>query len=169
MTDSRIITTAELLNQMRQGWDDFHVYLNTLTDHQKLQLRDASGWTVKDHVMHLAVWEDGANALLERKPRREPMGLDQATWESGDYDRMNAVIQQRYKDKSWADVIQTFSNIHERLIAKIEILTDADLQRPYNDYQPGTTSEMPIAAAIMETSCAHYVEHRPWIEAIVAP
>lgn len=168
MAEEQVMTKAELLQHMQQGWNDFNAYLKTLTPEQLTRPTDAAGWTAKDHIMHIVVWEDGIDALLSGTSRRERMGLDQATWDSRDFDQMNAVIQQCHKDKSLAEVMQTFQTVHQRLIAKIETLTDADLQRPYKHYQSDSTADKPVIGWVKGNTYEHYAEHRPWIAAIVA-
>ena len=168
MSDQQTMTKAELLAKIQASWDDITGYLKSLTVEQITQITDAAGWTVKDHVAHIMVWEDGINALLDRQPRYVRMGVDAATWNSGDYDRMNAIIQQRHRGRSWDEVMQTFMDVHEQLIAKLETLTDADLMRPYRDYQPESTSDGPIYNRICGNTFGHYAEHTPWIAAIAA-
>ena len=162
------MTRDELLNNIHDGFHEFMSYLDTLSEADFTAHTDAAGWTVKDHIMHLVVWEDGMWPLLNRQSRREHMGLSQDVWQSGDFDAMNAVIQGQHRDKPLDEVMQEFRHIHQRLIAKIESLTDADLQRPYKDYQPGTTHDSPVIDTIISDTYDHYAEHRPWIEAIVS-
>lgn len=166
MSDEIQVTPAELVRRMQQGWDEFQAYLKTLTVEQMTLPTDAAGWTVKDHLMHLAVWEDGIYALLRRQSRPERMGLDAKTWESGDYDRMNAVIQQRHHDKSLEDVLNSFQESHRRLVDHLQTLADADLMRPYRDYAPNSTTDRPVYAYIVGNTYGHYEEHLPWIDAI---
>ncbi len=168
MTQESDITRSEVLETMQQGYNEFTSYLETLSAAQLTGLTDAGGWTIKDHVMHLAVWEDGMNALFERRSRAESMGVEQALFASGDWDRVNAVIQQRWQHLTWAEVLATFRQTHERLIAKITTLSDEDLQRPYRDYQPDSTWDRPALTTLLGNTSAHYAEHRPWIEAIAA-
>lgn len=163
------VTTAELVRRMQQGWNEFQAYLKTLTVEQMTQPTDAAGWTVKDHVMHLAVWEDGIYALLRRQSRPERMGLDAETWESGDYDRMNAIIQQCHRDKSLKDVLDSFQETHRQLVDHIQTLSDADLMRPYRDYAPNSTADRPVYVYIVGNTYGHYEEHHPWIDAIANP
>jgi uncharacterized protein (TIGR03083 family) len=153
---------------MEKGWNEFQAYLNTLTEAQMTGPTDAAGWTVKDHLVHLTVWEDGMNAVFEKTSRRERMGLDEATWASDDYDQQNAVIQQQHKSKSVAEVRRMFEEAHNRLVANIKRLANADLVRPYRYYQPDSTAEHPVYANVVGNSYGHYEEHQPWIEAIVA-
>ncbi|MCB9452157.1 MAG: ClbS/DfsB family four-helix bundle protein [Anaerolineaceae bacterium] len=167
MSDESVFSKTELLARMRAGWDDQQAYFNTLTPKQFTSLTDAAGWTVKDHVMHLAVWEDGIDALLKSESRPVRMELDEATWNSRDYDHINAVIQQRHQDMPLDAVMQHFQEVHDRLITTIESLSEADLLLPYEHYQPGTGADKPVWNWIAGNTFGHYEEHRPWIAVIV--
>jgi len=160
-------TIAELLARIEAGWDEFNAFINTLTPDQLTQLIDAAGWTVKDHIIHLAMWEDGVWAMLDKQSRREYMNIDREIWKSGDFDRINAVIQQRYKDMPLEEVFSTFQKIHQRLIEKIQSLSDEDLMRPYRYFQPGSSQDQPVIGWIVGNTFEHYAEHTPWIAAIV--
>src|SRR5690348_2014979 len=136
MTDETQMTKAELLANIAQGWNDLQAYLASLTYEQVTVPTDPAGWTAKDHIAHLAIWEDSLNALVEKKSRREHMGIsDETAWNKGDWDAINAVIQQRYQDITVPDLQRMFFGIHEKLVAKINALSDADLQRPYREFQ----------------------------------
>jgi len=166
MTDE--MSKAELLDEMDAGWQELTTYLDGLHSTDFTTNTDAAGWTVKDHVMHLAVWEDGVWAVLTGKNRYEHMGLDKATWDSHDYDRINAVIQQFHQDKPLAEVRQHLQDVHARLVATIDSLSDTDLQQPYSHYQPDYDWNDPVIAWIINNSYTHYREHIPWMAAIVA-
>lgn len=167
MTEEAPVTKAELLSRLEKGWNDFHAYIGTLTEKQLTEPTDAAGWTVKDHIIHLAVWEDGIYALLTGLPRDKQMGVDQQMWDYGLIDRMNGIIQQRHKDKSLAEVLTTFDTVHQRLIVTIETLSDDDLSRPYSHYQSGSTFDEPVIGWIIGNTYEHYAEHTPWIAEIV--
>src|SRR5664279_3915605 len=95
------MTKTQLLDAIDKGWNNLHAYLSTLTYEQVTIPTDAAGWTVKDHLAHLAIWEDGIWALLEKKPRAAYMGVPDDIWTNrvpNRIDRINAVIQQRYVD-----------------------------------------------------------------------
>jgi len=171
MSDYADVTTAEVLHRMQAGWDDLQTYLKTLTPEQMTRPTDAAGWTAKDHVMHLAVWEDGIAALLEGESRRERMGLDVATWESDwdadHYFHINDVIYQQHHGQPLDDVLRHFDAVHQRLVDVVSALADADLLRPYNSYDPTSSSTTPLFALIVGDTYGHYEQHRPWIAAIV--
>jgi hypothetical protein len=161
-------TTQEMLKRMQDGWNNFLAYLKTLSDEQMTKPVDDVGWTVKDHVVHLAAWEDGIAALLAGQSRRERMNVDQGTWNTDNFDKINAVIQAKHKSKPVTDVLKMFQDAHQRMVEGVRKLSDQDLVRPYRSFDSNSTSESPIFASIVGNSYGHYEEHKPWIEAIVA-
>jgi hypothetical protein len=159
-------SVANFLAALQAGWDDLDAFLTRLSERQLTQLTDAAGWTVKDHVIHMAVWEDSMNALLEHQSRQQRMGIDDDTWENGNTDQVNALIQQQHKNLAWDEVQHQYQAIHQRFIANIQALADADLLRPYGDYDSTWDSRDPVLASLVGNSFGHYAEHRPWMETI---
>src|SRR4051812_40619286 len=98
MNDSNNSLSREnLLRQIELTWNELQTYLASLTEDQLTGPTDAAGWTAKDHIIHIAMWETAALAMLERKSKREAMDVPQEIWDQDD-DPINAVIQQRYHD-----------------------------------------------------------------------
>ncbi len=164
--DAHAVRKANLLQRLEQGWDELQTYLAALTPEQLTGPTDAAGWTVKDHITHLAAWEDGLGKLLQKQPFRVAMDLDLAIWGHGE-DVENELIRQRYRGWSMAEVMQHFQRAHERLLAQINAMTDDDLRLAYKDYDAETTQNVPIVEKIIGNSFGHYAEHIPWIEALV--
>lgn len=159
-----------LLERIRKAWDYLQGYLATLSEEEASEPTDAAGWTPKDHIMHLAVWEGGVAVLLDRQDRLAYMGLDAETWASHDYDRINGVIQQRYRHLSWDEVKRELAAAHERHMAKVEALSPDDLLKPYGNFLPaGQANDEgdPIVYRIAGNTFAHYPEHIEWIDAII--
>jgi hypothetical protein len=161
------ITRNNMLHHISQGWDALHAYLDTLSEDQLTGPVDAAGWTVKDHMIHLAVWEDGLLALLNGESKRQAMGVDSATWKAG-LDPINAAIQQRLRHVPLDEVRETMRRSHARVVTKIETMSDEDLMRPYSHYQPHSDDDRPIFGWIVGNTFGHYEEHIPWMQAIVA-
>lgn len=167
MADENKIGKAELLANMERGWAELEAYIQTLSEAQLTGPTDAAGWTGKDHLMHLAVWADGVTAMLNGAVRRERMGVDAETWASRDFERINAVIQQAHKDKPLDDVLDALRKAHQAIYAQAQSMSDDDLRRPYNYYDPTSPQDRPIVGWLIGDSYEHYAEHRPWIDAIV--
>ncbi|MBK8024419.1 MAG: ClbS/DfsB family four-helix bundle protein [Chloroflexi bacterium] len=167
MSEEMPQTKTELLLKLEDGWDTFMGLIRRMDDAVLTGPADDAGWTIRDHIAHLAVWEDGIGALLNRESRTERMGIEESAWATG-VDHINAVIQQRYKDVPLARVLEMFEEIHHELIAVLQTLSDEDLQRPYNTFAPESKRDDPVVVAIVDNSYGHYEEHTPWIQAIAA-
>lgn len=165
MTDT--FSKDELLARVKQGWDEFNAYLSTLSEEQLTVPTDAAGWTAKDHITHLAAWEDGVYGLLEKQPRWEWMGIDEAMWQRGDFDEINAAIRERFRDLSPAEALKLLHDSHQRLVKKVESMSEEALALPYNHYQPNSDVDSPVWHRIAGNTYGHFEEHQPWIEAIV--
>lgn len=161
-----VMNKAQLVEQIENGWNALHAYLATLSDAQLTGRTDTVGWTVKDHLMHLAVWEDGVLALLDGESRAGRMGLTKELFESEDFDAINAVIYEKHKELTLSEVRARFAGIHQRLLARIEALGDEGLQRPYNAYDPTTPWERPVLNSVAGNTSHHYGEHLPWMREI---
>ncbi len=158
---------AELLSKTQVSWEKLNAYVATLNDKQISQLADAAGWTVKDHLVHLAVWEDGIWALLNKRDRPVEMGVDAETWKRWNFEEINGVIQRQHKDQSWAEVEWKRQTSHKRFIEQIEATSETDLVRPVKDFQASSTSNTPVIQVIVGDAFEHYDSHLPWIKAIV--
>ena len=64
MAEVNKISKAELLARIQSGWDQFSAFLTTLTPEQLTRPTDAAGWTVSDHLSHIAFWEGSIPAWL---------------------------------------------------------------------------------------------------------
>src|SRR5688572_10309354 len=100
------LTRETLMSAIDETWNKLQTLLASLTEEQLTQPTDAAGWTAKDHVIHVAVWENANHAMLEGKAKREVLDITSEVWEQDD-DPINAVLQQRYHNMPLAEVMQT--------------------------------------------------------------
>ena len=161
------MSKAELLARIERGWAKLQAFIAKLNEAQATGPTDAAGWTVKDHLMHLAVWEDSMNALLLRQSRPAHMGVPQEIWAGRDFDRINGVIQESHRDRTLADVLQHLETVHTALLEKLHALPEAELRSPHSAYQAGSDNAAPIIRWLTGDTYAHYAEHIRWMDAIV--
>jgi len=167
MTGSEDTLTREgLLRQIDSTWADLQAYLTSLTPAQLTGPTDAAGWTAKDHVIHLAMWEQAVLALLERGSKREALDMTPEIWAQDD-DAINAVLQQRYQHMPLDDVMNTLRQTHLRLVDKLSALSENDLRLPFHHYQPDSSEDVPLIRVMPGETIHHYREHLTWIRAIV--
>jgi hypothetical protein len=170
MTEQHVTTKAELLTEIDDNWKALRAALDGLTESQLTTIKDAQGWTVKDHLSHLAAWERSAVFFLEGKPRHEGLGVDEATYLTGNEDTINAVIQARQAARSLAEVLAHLQDVHQDLLRLLEPITDTDLQQRYRHYLPDEPGEGdgPLAIDVVYGNSAHhFAGHRRWIEALL--
>ncbi len=164
-------TKSELLDQLNQSWTKLEQALARMSDEQMTIRSDQVGWTIKDHLDHLSVWEEGIVALLERKPRSAAMGLEEATSQNSSEDEENAEIREHTRSRTLSETRAALRASRQHLVRALDTLNDADLLRPYSFYQPNdprADSGSPVIGWIVGNSSGHYLEHLPWIQAIAS-
>ena len=170
MNERLITTKAELLADINQNWGLLHEALNRLDESQLTDIRDAQGWSVKDHLIHMTAWERSAVFLLQGKPRHEGLGIDETLYLNGDEDSINAAIHDTRKGQSLADTLTQFREVHGQLLRLLEPMTDADLQNNYRHFlpdEPGEGDGPPVINVVYGNSAHHFAEHQRWIEWLV--
>jgi len=168
MTKRPVNTKAELLATIEPAWVTLNAALDRLTDRQKTTIRDAQGWTVKDHIIHLAAWERSVVSFLQGQPRHAGLGVDEALYMNGSGDDINAAIFHERQEMPLVEAVAQFRNVHRQLMQLLAPLTDADLHKPYREYLPDELGDDRIAIdVIYSNTTGHFGEHLDWIETLV--
>jgi hypothetical protein len=154
---------AELMERIPPARGALESVLSGLSEVQ-LVAPGSEGWSIKDHLAHLATWERMIVAHLQGGNDHEVVGLDEATYVAASLDALNAIIEQRNKGRSLGDVLNDFQGSHVAIVALLYGLTDADLARPYWDNDP--TGRTALDKVTGDTY-RHYLEHRRWINELL--
>lgn len=170
MTVRQVTTKAELLAEIEHTWASLNATLDRLTEAQMTALKDAQGWSVKDHLVHLAAWERSVVFFLQGKPRHAGLGIAEALFLKGSDDEVNAAVFQQSRDLPLVEALAQFRDVHQQLLRLLAPLTDTDLQKLYRHYlpdEPGGGDGRPAINVINGNSANHFAEHQAWIEALV--
>ena len=164
-------TKADLLHEIDTAWTPLNAALDGLTETQMTDVRDAAGWAVKDHLVHIAAWERSVVVFLQGKPRYVGLGIDAHLYQTGDEDAINAAIQRQRQDVLAAEAMAELRAIHAELLHLLASLSDDDLYRASSTYQPAPAGEpdaRPIIGMIYSNTANHFREHHGWIARLVA-
>src|SRR5436190_21950917 len=83
---------AELIDYVTSAYNEVDALINSLTPEQ-IARKDHAGWSIRDHLAHLAQWEAGMSAALRKQPRYEAIGIDAASVQAmmpGNYDALRS-------------------------------------------------------------------------------
>lgn len=158
-------TISEFFLRMARGRAQLEEWIATLGA-TRLNARGKDGWAIKDHLAHLAAWENGIAALLRGEARYAAMGLDLHQSSANDFEARNNQIYALHKDKPVEEVLNFFHSAHVGLQNELAKLSDADLQKPYSHFAPNEKrddADKPIINWLIGNTYAHFEEHDGWI------
>jgi len=153
---------------IEESWSQLTALVDSLGP-DALAMAGPDGWAVKDHLAHVAAWEASLIGLLEGADRATAMGL--AACGDEETDELNDAIWHLHRDKSPQEALAYFRDTHAALMRLLGKLSDDDLQRPYNDYQPNDPRDpgdnRPALDWVAGNTWEHYDEHREWIAQLI--
>jgi uncharacterized damage-inducible protein DinB len=154
-----------LIGRIEASWNDLLERVMKLGP-GGLMLAAPDGWTVKDHLAHVATWEHSLIGLIEGRDRLPAMGVHEPLGE--DTDAINAAIQKLHAGETPEQALKYFRDSHASLMAVLEKLSEADLQKPYSHFQPADPDERrPVVNWVAGNTYEHYAEHIGWIDQLV--
>src|SRR5438309_2119691 len=132
---------ASVLARIECSWASLDEVVGGLIDEQ-LGSSGPDGWTVKDHLAHIAGWNLSLVALLERRHRQAALDLE--GFSTTDWDGQNEVMLRRHRPLVPDEVRALLDGSRVMVLRALAELTDADLRRPYRDYQPHDVRTGPL-------------------------
>jgi uncharacterized protein (TIGR03083 family) len=153
-------TKTELLEAVRRERAALEGLVAPLSDAVLTGPRDAAGWSVADHLAHIAVWEDALVAILHGESPAAAFGLTEAEYEDApDADAINRIVHERDGGRTAAEVRERFRRSYARVYATLEAA-------PESAFGP-VRGDGPSMPKIVGDTSGHYAEHRPWIAALI--
>jgi hypothetical protein len=140
MPEPAVSTPLGLTTAIDSAWAEFQAFLAVVSEDQA-SLQDANGWTIKDHVTHIAVWEDSVSILFRGGRRHEALGIDEPFFREGSFDQINEIIKVRYRHLQLADVLRKLNEVHNELMSRSVSVTD-QLQTTVHEFFPRALTMM---------------------------
>ncbi|HET7087677.1 MAG TPA: ClbS/DfsB family four-helix bundle protein [Anaerolineae bacterium] len=159
---------AELLARIHHSRLALEERLGSLNEAQ-LTIPGTNGWSIRDHVAHLATWEFGVAELLRDRPRFAAMQVEEAVSQGKSEEEVNELIYQRHAGRPPAEVMEEFQEAHRQLLEALEALGDEDLYKPYASFVPGGGDHRldPVIKWIVANTYEHFDEHHGYIRALL--
>ena len=85
------------------------------------------GWSVKDVLAHLVAWQQLALGWYEAGLRGEKVAMPAPGYTLRDLPRLNQMLFRKHHRRSLRAIRADYASCHERVVALIERLPDADL------------------------------------------
>jgi hypothetical protein len=156
---------AELMQRISNSRTALEEMLNSLSQEQ-LNRSGSSGWSIKDHMAHLAAWELGIAELLRCRSRFAAMQVEEAVSQGKSEEEINDLIYHQHAALPLAEIRRKFRDAHSQLLAVLDELDDKDLLKPYASFadEGGTTQQRPVVNWIIGNTYAHFDEHLGYIQ-----
>ena len=160
---------TELLERIHQSRSALEETLDPLEEVTLTRPGPDGGWSIKDHLAHLAVWELGIAELLGGRPRFAAMQVEDAVSQGKGYDEINEVIHRLHAGLSLEQVLDEFQDAHRQLLQALDALSSEVLFRPYASYVPDGSSDRqePVINWINGNTFGHFDEHHGYIRALL--
>jgi hypothetical protein len=146
------------------AWEDLLSFLAAVTPSQA-SVRDQAGWSVKDHVTHLAVWEDSVAILFRGGRRHEALGIEESLYTAGNFDEINEVIKVHLEGTALQEAIRNLEEAHGQLVGHLRTLRDADLNAKAREFFPQAprNDDRSLTSLIWDNTGRHFTEHLEWV------
>jgi len=163
------INNLKLGTAIDAAWQELQAFLAVVTADQAAK-RDPAGWSVADHVAHLAVWEDSVTILFQGGRRHEGLGLEEPVYAAGDYDLMNERIRARTEGATLQEAMRSLQGSHARLMAALAGLGEADLEAKVCEFFPQAPRKdgRSLARIVWDISGGHFADHLAWMRELVS-
>jgi hypothetical protein len=159
------MTKPQLIEAITAGRKKFEATLSQLDEDQMTTPVLESGWSVKDVLAHIHVWETRMVQWLEVSQRGEipqmlPPGM---TWD--DLDTMNEETYLQNQDRSLSEVRAEFQQSFPKALDMVKSISEEDLIDPDRfEWREGK----PLWFIVAANTFWHYDEHdkaiRDWLE-----
>jgi hypothetical protein len=121
------VNLTQLLNRVERAWSEFKESYAGLPEPEVLRSGVAGRWSVRDIIAHVTWWEEEALThlpliLAGGRPPRYSVRY-------GGIDAFNALMTERKKGLSLAEVLREQDRTHRRLIELIERVPEDQIRR----------------------------------------
>ncbi|MCA1727828.1 MAG: ClbS/DfsB family four-helix bundle protein [Actinobacteria bacterium] len=155
----------ELTRRVDEGWADLEAAFEGLDEDALTTPRDPGGWTIRDHLAHIAAWERIVTYRLRGRADEvhEAVGLTREESDALDQDGLNAHIQETSREQPMGKVLIDLREAHREFQQALEEVSEEALSRPWLPDEPDRGA---LAENVVGNTFEHYEEHLPAIRSL---
>jgi len=155
---------SALVKGIQREWDALMAAVERLTPEQMV-IPDAGGWSPKDNLAHLTEWLKALTGYhMEHKSAEEVLGIPKELSENFDFNRVNAYMVERSRDRSTEEVIGELKQKYADVMIRLQAMPFEDLLQPRF---PDDPKKRPLIEWVMGNTVDHFKEHRVTIEKVL--
>ncbi len=153
------MTKAELLERIPPAHAALEAVIAPL-DETELNAPSPDGWSIKDHLLHLAAWKRLIIAHVRGEDEAAMVGVDPEVYATLDTEELNRRLHSRDHALPVTSALKEWRAAHAEITALAESLDDAALTARYWEDEPeGRT----VIEKVAGDTYGHDLEHRRWI------
>jgi hypothetical protein len=122
-----------------------------------------AGWSVKDHLGHLAAWQGKALAVLQGMDANEGLGVSAEQYDTLSMDALNDVIYDTWRSIPVVEVIAALHHGHARVLATVQTKPWPDLEALAPNQPPDRFDGRTVLQVVAANTYEHYMEHEVWL------
>lgn len=155
MTDLIARRDAEL-SQADHTWAEVLAFADGLSACERDDVRNADGWSAKDHIAHIAAWKRSFVFWLDDISGHDVLGISEELFNSGDLEQINAAILEVFRDRPWSDVRSEAIAAHRAKIDAVVAQTESRLLAPMGNVS--------LIEALPDLTWEHDRDHLMWLK-----
>jgi len=153
---------AELMDRIHHSRTALEKVINPLKEDQLSAPGPAEGWAVKDHLAHIAAWEQYMlKHYIRGMAPHEAMDVDDATMQAADETATNEILYRRNKHHPAYEVLAEFNRSYHEVLSTLEDMSFDELTKPRF---PDDPEQRPLLTEVAGNTYGHYAEHTLWIK-----
>jgi hypothetical protein len=157
---------TDLMDLIHRSHAALEKVIDPLSEAQLSAPGPAEGWAVKDHLAHIAAWEQYMlKHYIRGMAPHEAMEVDEATMQAIDETAENEILYLRYKHHPADEVLAEFNRSFHEVLSTLEEMSFDELAKPRF---PDDPEQRPLLTWIAGNTYGHYAEHTPWIKDLLS-
>jgi len=166
----QILPNNQLAVDIEVDWAVMEASLADLNEQQLTQICDDNGWSIKDHLAHIAHWEEVLLMMFLGIPFEETMRIPYGKYPV--FEDVNEDMRRQWADFSSTAILSRLRRVHQQLMGKLSPLSVDDLQAPVKQFFSNMwipeNEDRKMEEFIQAHTDSHYRDHAAWINQMAA-